>query len=476
MTTSAPQPAGPIEHSLSPLQQQIVQAPAHGEIIVGGVAGSGKTIAAVHRAAHLCANTPRHKNEATVLFLCYNRPLAREVQKIVSSFPSSIWRRVAVRTVHQWCWPYVRRQLPGHTVIKDVERIALVREALRETRYRYGNHDVFERSPQVVLDEIRLIKGCGLIDVDEYLDRQIARIGTLDVEEYRLIFAVAETYGRMLRERCQVDYDDYAHIALSVVEQSREPARYDHVIIDECQDLSTTQIELGRRLARQSLLLIADQEQMIYRVNRLPETLPTSTLYDLILPESFRTTAQIFDVARRLLPDQMQYPLPRRQGPPPVYRAFRWVEDEAGFIGAIVADLLSKGIAPAQIAVLARQRDVLPPIVEALRQRHIPVADDDRQEQQEDTPGVVATTIFLAKGREFRAVVVPALVEGVLPRIMPEMDRAAAGQELALARRQLYVAMTRAREWLWLTAGEGPPSRFLIEMGLDQAHDSQEQP
>jgi superfamily I DNA/RNA helicase len=41
------------------------------------------------------------------------------------------------------------------------------------------------------------------------------------------------------------------------------------------------------------------------------------------------------------------------------------------------------------------------------------------------------------------------------------------GEELALARRQLYVAMTRARERLMLSASEGPPSRLLAELGLD---------
>jgi superfamily I DNA/RNA helicase len=423
----------------------------------------------------LCASTSRRKQESTVLFLCYNRPLARTTQKLVSTFPNSVWSRIAVRTIHQWCWPYVRRQLPGYTVIKDAERAALIREAIRETRMLYGDHDVFDHSPQLFLNEIRLIKGCRLIDIEEYLDRQVIRTGMLGSEAYRLIFAVAQLYGRLLRARGQVDYDDYAHIALSVVEQLREPARYDHVIIDECQDLSTIQIDLGRLLARQSLLLIADQEQTIYHVARLPVSLPPIDLYDVVLTESFRTTAQIFDAACRLLPDQLQYNPPTRQGMPPVYRAFRWVEDEAGFIGDTVADLLKNGAAAAEIAILARQRDILPPIIDVLRQRDIPIAEDDDQHNLATNEGVATTTIFLAKGREFRAVIVPGLVEGVLPRIMPEMDRAAIGQELALARRQLYVAMTRAQEWLWLTAGEGQPSRFLADIGLGGAQAEEQQ-
>jgi superfamily I DNA/RNA helicase len=468
MTIIQSHPTSLSASELTILQQQIVFAPLEGEIVVGGVAGSGKTIAAIHRAAYLCANTPRHKNRASVLFLCYNRPLARAVQRIISTFPSSVWTRVEVRTLHQWCWPYVRRQLPGYTVINDGDRVELLRQAIQETKYAVGEHDVFSRSTQFFLDELRLIKGCRLIEVDEYLDQRVARSGSLSNEAYQIIFTVAERYSRLLRERQQIDYDDYAQIALSVVEQSRDSIRYDHVILDESQDLSSTQIELGRRLARQSLLLIADQEQTIYRIARLSESLPPPQCYGVILPESLRTTAEIFDLARHLLPEHVVYVRPEKHGSLPTFRSFRWIEDEADFIADTIAELLAKGVAPADIAVLVRQRDVLAPIIDALEQHAIPICEDQSQECQSQDNGIVLTTIFLAKGREFRVVFVPGLVEGVLPRIMPEMDRAAVGQEIALARRQLYVAMTRAREWLYLTAGEGQPSRILAEMGFRQ--------
>jgi DNA helicase-2/ATP-dependent DNA helicase PcrA len=76
------------------------------------------------------------------------------------------------------------------------------------------------------------------------------------------------------------------------------------------------------------------------------------------------------------------------------------------------------------------------------------------------------STIHGAKGREFDAVIIIGMVEGVLPSIRPEMDRVAVSQEIAMARRQLYVAMTRACHRLWLTSSEGSPSRLLNEIGL----------
>jgi DNA helicase IV len=77
---------------LTPLQRQIVSAPLRGEIVVGGVAGSGKITVAVYRAAHLCATTPPHTHSPTVLFLCLNTALRDAIQRQISAMrilPSS---------------------------------------------------------------------------------------------------------------------------------------------------------------------------------------------------------------------------------------------------------------------------------------------------------------------------------------------------------------------------------------------------
>jgi superfamily I DNA/RNA helicase len=53
-------------------------------------------------------------------------------------------------------------------------------------------------------------------------------------------------------------------------------------------------------------------------------------------------------------------------------------------------------------------------------------------------PGVVVTTAAAVSGLEFDAVVIPDLTPSFYPPRQPELARA------------LYVAATRARDWLWL--------------------------
>lgn len=91
---------------------------------------------------------------------------------------------------------------------------------------------------------------------------------------------------------------------------------------------------------------------------------------------------------------------------------------------------------------------------------------EQTQQKGQERKGVQLMTMHGAKGLEFRAVFLPALVEGVIPH---EKGM----EQIEEERRLFYVAMTRTAEKLCLSAvrrrydKETKPSRFLAEMGLN---------
>lgn len=98
----------------------------------------------------------------------------------------------------------------------------------------------------------------------------------------------------------------------------------------------------------------------------------------------------------------------------------------------------------------------------ALRSKEPPIA-----------PGVVTLmTIHGAKGKEFEHVYVCGLAEDVLPSFQA-IKEGEASPEMEEERRNCFVAITRAREWLCLSYADSyrkwkkSPSRFLSEMGLE---------
>ena len=82
------------------------------------------------------------------------------------------------------------------------------------------------------------------------------------------------------------------------------------------------------------------------------------------------------------------------------------------------------------------------------------------------------STMHLAKGLEFRAVVVMACDEGILPldeRVADAADEAELDDIYETERRLLYVACTRAREHLLITGVE-PTSEYLADFARSDSH------
>jgi DNA helicase-2/ATP-dependent DNA helicase PcrA len=89
--------------------------------------------------------------------------------------------------------------------------------------------------------------------------------------------------------------------------------------------------------------------------------------------------------------------------------------------------------------------------------------------------GVTLASLHSAKGLEWDAVFLVGLAEGTLPTTYAKTDDA-----IEEERRLLYVGVTRARQWLWLSYGQARspggrarrPSRFLPQLGGSPTRDS----
>ncbi len=100
----------------------------------------------------------------------------------------------------------------------------------------------------------------------------------------------------------------------------------------------------------------------------------------------------------------------------------------------------------------------------------------DDQDDADKKAGIRLSTIHAAKGLEFKVVFVVALEEGILPhhKSMTSDTETESDEGLEEERRLMYVAMTRASDYLLLShamtrRGEyGIPSRFLDETGLSE--------
>lgn len=116
-----------------------------------------------------------------------------------------------------------------------------------------------------------------------------------------------------------------------------------------------------------------------------------------------------------------------------------------------------------QICIIAPQQRLRDEVRAALEAREIATAEL-RSDVDYESDNVKISTIESAKGHEFATVLIMGLVEGVLPH--PNIQQ----HELSREASRLYVAMTRARESLYITyspTANYPASRFLMAIQKD---------
>lgn len=86
-------------------QEQLARSLGDGHRVIHGVAGSGKTLILGYRAEYLAQICQR-----PILVLCYNKTLARKLERTISR--RQLTDKVHVRTFHQWC----RAQLTAYNI------------------------------------------------------------------------------------------------------------------------------------------------------------------------------------------------------------------------------------------------------------------------------------------------------------------------------------------------------------------------
>jgi superfamily I DNA/RNA helicase len=135
------------------------------------------------------------------------------------------------------------------------------------------------------------------------------------------------------------------------------------------------------------------------------------------------------------------------------------------FLSHWLAARIGEGVAPQEIGVFIRSADQLERARAAMGSAKVPYQTLDGN--LEITSGRASiSTMHLAKGLEFRAVVVMACDDEVIPlqeRIESVADDADLEEFYNTERHLLYVACTRTRDYLLVT-GLDPVSEFLDDL------------
>jgi superfamily I DNA/RNA helicase len=196
-----------------------------------------------------------------------------------------------------------------------------------------------------------------------------------------------------------------------------------------------------------------------------------------VLKVNYRTSHQIRQSADRLLPrvvrdvdgveEERFGTVSVFNGPEPLIKRLADTEAEAAAVAQWISDASAGGIRPFEIGIFVRSRSQLERARSAV---HAAGRDALELSERGDDPGdrISIGTMHLAKGLEFKAVAVMACDDNVLPlqaRVESVADEAELDDVYGTERQLLYVACTRARDRLLITAAN-PASEFLNDLDI----------
>lgn len=437
-----------INHNLTPKQKEAVDFEGN-EMLIKGIAGSGKTTVLLRRSRKQIEKDPKVK----IGIFTYNKTLrkyAEEMAKVIGS------DNLVVYNFHKWAYQPLRGIITGRISVSSTRdqktylnnAIAKVRN---RTSHRFVKDDKFK---DFLLDEISFIKGKGIELLEDY--KEVSRQGRggdvrVTMQDRPVIFDIFTEYENNRITKGNIDFDDYATILYRNSEKINDRHKFDIIMVDEAQDLNEIQLKLLRSMAKKQFVVAADKGQKIYKTSFSWKDIGINILggRTKILQNSFRSTKQIIQMAHSLqmhdsiIKDEEYVApiLPEYTGPiPDVYKCQTKEMQDTAIVSSIKK--LLKEFPDNTIGVLARNWSSPRRLYYKLQAEAVPHEFIEGDKGDVHTPGVKLTTFHSAKGLEFDHVIIMDLCHDGKDQ---ELE---ADEYMEVERRLLYVSITRAKKYL----------------------------
>lgn len=457
---------------LHPEQQQWVERNYTGPARVSGSAGTGKTIVALHRAVHLARIHP----DARVLLTTYSDTLANalhtKLRRLLGNDPG-LAERIDVHSINA----IGLRLYKSHIAPAKIASREIIRELAQKASSAVGGHKF---SLHFLLTEWEQVVDAWQLDSWEAY-RDVVRLGRktrLPEAQRTVLWTIFEHIRTGLKKRKLITHAELFS-ALAVAISKAKNMIFDYAVVDEAQDLSVSHLRFLAALGggrANSLFFAGDLGQRIFQQPFSWKSLGVDIKgRSRTLRINYRTSHQIRTQADRLLDpvvtdmdgnsENRSDTVSVFNGPPPAIGLFKSEDDEINAVGRWMAEQEKAGLLPHEFTIFVRSSAQLDRAQAAAKQSGMVFKILD--EHVETTSGNVSIcTMHLAKGLEFRAVVVMACDDEVIPlqeRIETVGDDADLQEVYDTERHLLYVACTRARDHLLVTSVE-PASEFLDDM------------
>lgn len=476
----------------SPLNHSQSLSVINGEdnVLVLAGAGSGKTSVLIARAGWLLLRKLAKPDQ--ILLLAFGRKAAQEMNERIQERLHQ--EDIEAKTFHSLALHIIREGSNKSPIISELETDTQKRQELllNEWREQCGSKKVQAKGwREWLTDELgwdipegefwhdkkiskkivsRLERWLSLMRMHggsqkEMIEATDESVKDLFQKRIRLMSPLLKAWKTALKNEGAIDFSGLIHQAVNLLEKGRFISPWRHILVDEFQDISPLRAKLLQALRQQNkqtaLFAVGDDWQAIYRFSGAELDLTTSFEQNFgtgalcALNTTYRFNERIGDIANRFVmqnPTQLDKPLNSltKGNKKSVILLYENALE-------LLLDKMSGYVTENEtILLLARYHYLRPEILNKAKTRWPKL-------------NIEFMTIHASKGKQADHVVICGLNNGKdgFPAAAREsiMEQALLPKheefEHAEERRLLYVAMTRAKQQVWLLYNPDEPSDFV---------------
>ena len=456
-------------------QKKAITSAAERILCVAG-AGSGKTLTLTKRIEFLVRF--RSIKPERILAITFTRKARKEMEERLAAAGIA---QVQVETFNSFC----EKALLRHTglaygkevrVLSFGERVRLLRESIEKIGRRADEvllrfYSFAQRRGKT--DEelfYRFVYDCfSVLEHRKTTGKQLADfsqkrgIAAPDRANAQLVHQICTAMQEAMGQQGLRDYADQLLDALRLFAEHPETMpRYEHVLVDEYQDVNAQQVRLLEALGAPNLFCVGDPRQSIFGwrgstvqfLLEFPQRFGSSEVVHL--SRNYRSGKELVELMNAAIRTLRLPDIEAAQDGGKVVLVP--CDDEEGERAFAMQKILENGVARNEIFVLARTNRQLDELQAALRAAGIPHlvrSEDQRSERVARQDEVTLATVHAIKGMEASLVLVIGCSSLYFPckasdhpiiDLVKELDYDREEEE----RRLFYVAISRAKEQLYL--------------------------
>lgn len=352
--------------------------------IIDAVAGSGKTTTIIESATHVA-------NDKTVLFCAFNKSIAREIQR---KFSEKGLNRIKVKTLHALGYDILKSNSQSSFKFHKIKYVKIIHEAIENNALRKELENLFKingiptqaysRDDKAQQNEFIYAFRNTLLDINTKFRLTLCKgsfedfremllhfnifneiqaqseLFDLEVEQYFLCNQVILEIGnRLAQTDKEIDFSDMLY--LPFVQGLFPITKHDVLFIDECQDLSKSQLAVALKYVKKTgrILSVGDPYQSIYGftgadIYSFDNIAKIPNMVSLQLTKCFRCPDKIIELAQNFRAD---------------IHAFK---PKSGTISRLEFSQVSQSVSPHDL-VISRTKTPLQKLLFQLVEKGIPV-------------------------------------------------------------------------------------------------------